>query len=299
MFRTLAAAALGLAVLPAFAPPALAQSDLAGLDLPQWDVVLVAHRGLAPGLPENTMAAFEHVIARGVGVIEIDLRGTADGEVVVMHDETVDRTTDGTGAVTDLTMAEIAALDAGAHAGEAYAGEHVPTYEEVLALAQDHGVMLLLDIKLSDTLDRERIVRLTEAHDAVLNVIVGVRSLEDLAEFRALNPNLRTLGFIPDPQSIDAFAEAGVEIIRLWPQWIRGEDSEARGAIPEACAGVPGCLVEQVRAHGRPVWSTAGEAPREELVELISLGANGILTDVPDVMAELLSDIEASRAPAN
>ena len=91
MFRTLAAAALGLAVLPAFAPPALAQSDLAGLDLPQWDVVLVAHRGLAPGLPENTMAAFEHVIARGVGVIEIDLRGTADGEVVVMHDETVER----------------------------------------------------------------------------------------------------------------------------------------------------------------------------------------------------------------
>lgn len=75
--------------------------------------------------------------------------------------------------------------------------------------------MLLLDIKESDVLDREQIVRLTEDHDAVLNVIVGVRSVDGLAEFRSLNPNLRTLGFIPDPSAIDTFAEARVEIIRL------------------------------------------------------------------------------------
>ncbi len=280
------------AALVAAASPVFAQEDLAGRAMPDWDVVLVAHRGLAPGLPENTMAAFENVIARGVGVIEIDLRGTADGAVVVMHDDTVDRTTDGTGDVTELTLAEIKALDAGVYAGEEFAGQTVPTYEEVLQLAQQHGVMLLLDIKLSDTLDREQIVRLTEEYDAVLNVIVGVRSLDDLAEFRALNPNLRTLGFIPNPQSIEPFAEAGVEIIRLWPQWIEGE---ARGDGDDLgdCAGVAACLVERVRAFDRPVWTTAGEAPRDELINLIEWGVNGILTDTPDVLADLLSDIDA------
>ncbi|WMS43207.1 glycerophosphodiester phosphodiesterase family protein [Acuticoccus sp. MNP-M23] len=276
--------------------PALAAADdLSGRDLPGWDVVLVAHRGLAPGLPENTMAAFEDVVARGVGVIEIDLRGTADGDVVIMHDETVDRTTDGTGPVTSLTLSQIKALDAGRHAGDAYAGATVPTFEEALAFAQANGVMLLLDIKESDVLDREKIVRLVEAHHATLNVIVGVRSLEDLAEFRALNPNLRTLGFIPNPEAIDAFAEAGVEIIRLWPVWIRGESTEKRGAIPADCEGVENCLVSRVQSHNRPVWTTAGTADRAELIDLMAAGVNGILTDVPDVMATLKADIEKQR----
>ena len=275
--------------------PSGAIADIDAGALPEWDVVLIAHRGLAPGLPENTMTAFEDAVERGLNVIEIDLRGTADGEVVVMHDETVDRTTDGSGEVTSLGLEEVRALDAGSHAGEDHAGARVPTYEEVLRFAREHGVMLLLDIKESETLDRERIVRLTEAEGAVLNVIVGVRSLEDLEEFRTLNPNLRTLGFIPEPTAIDAFAEAGVEIIRLWPQWIRGEDSEERGPIPDDCANTENCLVERVRAHDRPVWTTAGEADREELLELVAAGVNGILTDVPGTATALVDEIDASR----
>ena len=287
---------LAVATMVATTTTAFAQADLTDRALPDWDVVLVAHRGLAPGLPENTMAAFENVIERGVGVIEIDLRGTADGAIVVMHDETADRTTDGTGEVTALTLADIQALDAGSHAGAEFAGQHVPTYEEVLQLAQQHGVMLLLDIKLSETLDREQIVRLTEQHDAILNVIVGVRSLDDLAEFRSLNPNLRTLGFIPSPDAIGPFAEAGVEIIRLWPHWIRGEQRRDTDVFPAGCEGVEYCLIEQVRAQGRPIWSTANDAPREDLLYLIDAGVNGILTDLPDVMGTLLDDIDAVRA---
>ncbi|MBD3625387.1 MAG: glycerophosphodiester phosphodiesterase family protein [Rhodobacteraceae bacterium] len=295
MLRFAAAAALSFAL----SVPAAAQSDLDPAALPDWDVVLVAHRGLAPGLPENTMAAFEDVIARGVGVIEIDLRGTRDGEVVVMHDETVDRTTDGTGTVTEMTLAEIRALDAGIYAGDAYAGQQVPTFEEVLKLAKASGTVLLLDIKLSDTLDRKRIVRLVEQNGALLNVIAGVRSLDDLAEIRGLNPNIRTLGFIPNPGAVEEFAAAGVEIIRLWPQWIAGEPRKEGEVMPADCEGVENCLVNKVHALNRPVWSTAGAAGREELTGLIEAGVNGILTDVPDVMATLLSDIEAMKAPAN
>ncbi|MYK99802.1 MAG: glycerophosphodiester phosphodiesterase, partial [Gemmatimonadetes bacterium] len=75
-------------------------------------VANVAHRGASGNSPENTLRAFEMALEIGVDEIELDLRSTRDGHLVVMHDDTVDRTTDGTGAIGDLTLAEIRALDA-------------------------------------------------------------------------------------------------------------------------------------------------------------------------------------------
>lgn len=276
-------------------------------EYPAWDVALVGHRGLSPGYPENTLAAFRNSIALGVDVIELDLRGTADGEVVVLHDATLDRTTNGSGPVTALTLAEVKALDAGSYLDPSFSAERVPTYEEVLELARGTGVKLLLDIKLSEVLDKERIVRLTEEYGAALDVIVGVRSVADLREFRALNPNLRTLGFIPEQTDIEAFVQAGVDMIRLWPEWILADrdspDCQRSYWLRRKLvywgkredAGSPSCLVQKVHDSGRPVWSTAGVAPREELDTLIRLRVNGILTDVPEVLAALLADIEAQR----
>ena len=81
---------------------------------PEWAVVNVAHRGgIVPGYPENTLAAFRRSISIGVDAIEIDLRGTRDGDIVILHDETLDETTDGTGKVTDYTLDELKKLDAG------------------------------------------------------------------------------------------------------------------------------------------------------------------------------------------
>jgi glycerophosphoryl diester phosphodiesterase len=216
------------------------------------------------GLPENTLAAFRHAIESGADAIEIDLRGTKDGEIVIMHDESVDRTTDGRGSVSDLTFAELKMLDAGG-------GERIPTYEDVLQLTSGTGAILLLAIKESPVLDKRQVVRLTEAYDAELRVIVGARTLEDLRTFRSLNPNLRTLGFIRGIEDVEPFVDAGVDIIRLWPDWIR--------ANPD--------LVRRVHTLGKPVWTTAGDAPREDLDELIGLGVNGILTDLPEVMTEM------------
>ncbi len=250
------------------------------LPWPAWSVVLVGHRGIAPGYPENTLAAYRNNIELGVDMIEIDLRGTQDGEVVVLHDETVDRTTDGEGDVAALTLAEVKELDAGSYVSQEFAGERIPTYEEVLELVQGTDVKLLLDIKESEVLDKERIVRLTEAFGAELDVIVGLRSLEDLAEFRALNPNLRTLGFIPSIVDMDEFAEAGVDILRLWPAWILADPT----------------IVEEAHRLGKPVWSTSGEAGREELADLIKLGVNGFLTDVPAELAALLQDVQREQS---
>lgn len=280
-------------------------------DYPDWYVELVGHRGLSPGFPENTLAAFANSVELGVDVIEIDLRGTADGEVVILHDETVDRTTDGTGDVTELTLEEVKQLDAGSWFSPEFAGETIPTYDEVLELVDGTGVKLLLDVKLSEVLDKERVVRLTESYGAQLDVIVGVRSVEDLREFRALNPNMRTLGFIAEPEDVDEFADAGVDIIRLWPHrdgWVYDDRDSARcradvlrrqrlyerGTIDDP--GSRSCLVQQVHDLGLPVWATANEDPYEDLDELVQLRFNAILTDLPEVMAYLQADIEELKA---
>jgi len=247
---------------------------------PATNVVVVAHRGLSAGFPENTLAAFRNAIDGGVDAIELDNRRTADGEIVVLHDETVDRTTDGRGRLSDVTLQELRALDAGRHAGDRFAGERVPTYQEVLQLTQESGVGLLLDIKESDRASHERIVSLTSSHGATGRVIVGARSVADLRAFRALSPGIRALGFVPEVGSIEAFAAAGADLIRLWPEWIDAE---------------PG-LVGRVHALGRPVWVTAGAMPQGELQALIGKRVDGILTDLPEVLLPLVAaDSPSSR----
>lgn len=247
-----------------------------GSQWPEWTVVNIAHRGgIVPGYAENTLAAYRRAISYGVDVIEIDLRGTRDGEVIILHDETLERTTDGRGKVTDHTLGELKQLNAGS-------GESIPSYAEVLDLVADTGVKLLLDIKISPVLDKGKVVRLTESHGAVLDVIVGVRTLGDLRQFRRLNPNIRTLGFIRRPEDIDDFVAGGIDIIRLWPEWIRADEE----------------IVRKVHELGKPVWTTAGDAPREVLEELIRSGVNGILSDFPEVTSRVMADFEATRRGA-
>lgn len=240
---------------------------------PQWSVLNVAHRGgIAPDHPENTLSAFHRAVASGADVLEIDLRGTKDGAIVVVHDATLERTTNGHGRVSEHTLAQLKALDAGN-------GQQIPTYQEVLQLVRSTGVKLLLDIKTGPVLDREKVVRVTEQQRAVLDVIVGVRTLEDLRHFRALNPNLRTLGFVLTSAEIDGFAAAGADIIRLWPLWI--------GLSPR--------LVEKVHGLGKPVWATANDASPEELEKLIGFGVNGILTDRPEALRTVLEQRARAR----
>ena len=103
-------------------------------------MLIIAHRGGPDRAPENTLAAFRTAIAIGADGVELDCQRSKDGALVVIHDETVDRTTSGKGQVGDLTLAQLRALDAGQ-------GEVLPTFEEVLALAQAGGVQLVAEIK--------------------------------------------------------------------------------------------------------------------------------------------------------
>jgi glycerophosphoryl diester phosphodiesterase len=106
----------------------------------------VAHRGASGYAPENTIAAFDKAVEMKADYIEIDVQRSKDGELVLIHDTTVDRTTDGTGKVGDLTLDELRNLDAGSWKGEQFTGEKIPTFDEILD--RYHGkIGILIELK--------------------------------------------------------------------------------------------------------------------------------------------------------
>ena len=116
------------------------------------DSIIIAHRGLDEIYPENTIAAFKAALKKGMA-IEIDARGTVDEHIVVMHDDTVDRTTNGSGEVAKMTLSELKDLDAGSWWSAEFKGEQIPTLEETLDAVKEHGTAettLILEMKTLD-----------------------------------------------------------------------------------------------------------------------------------------------------
>jgi glycerophosphoryl diester phosphodiesterase len=113
------------------------------LDLPQ----IIGHRGACAYAPENTLASIRKAAAQGARWVEFDVRLTREGDLVLMHDDDVKRTTNGKGRVLDLSVAEIGALDAGAWFGGAFAGERVPILAEAIAVLTELGLGANIEIK--------------------------------------------------------------------------------------------------------------------------------------------------------
>lgn len=110
----------------------------------------LAHRGHSIAFPENTMAAFRAAIEAGVDAIESDVHLTADGHLVMLHDSTLDRTTNGSGPVIERTLEEVLTLDAWGRFGERFRGERVPILEQLLDLAAGADIFLILEVKGGD-----------------------------------------------------------------------------------------------------------------------------------------------------
>ncbi|MFS8071823.1 MAG: glycerophosphodiester phosphodiesterase, partial [Byssovorax sp.] len=107
--------------------------------------LVIAHRGDSARRPENTLASFASALEIGAEIVEFDVHLTRDGHVVVLHDALVDRTTDGTGAVRDMTLAEVRQLSAGypSRFGDQYRGERIPTLAEVLGHIRDRAIGMI------------------------------------------------------------------------------------------------------------------------------------------------------------
>src|SRR5690606_23466138 len=166
--------------------------------LPAADVLIIGHRGAAGLAPENTIPAFEAALRHGAHMLELDVWPTGDGAVVVLHDETVDRTTDGAGRVTEMTLAQVQSLDAGyrftADGGVTYPwrgrGVVIPTLADVLREFPD--TPFVIEIKYADPAFVPTVLDVIDAAGARGRVMIGSFHDAVVQRVRELAPDVPT-----------------------------------------------------------------------------------------------------------
>ena len=149
--------------------------------------LVCAHRGRSSLFPENTMIAYEAAIEVGADFMELDVRRTVDGELVCIHDPTVDRTTDGSGEVEQMTLAEVQALDAGAWLDDEHAGARIPLLQDVL---KQIAPRLVVDIEIKQREIAEQVAQIIRETDALRRVTVVSFDHDDLRTAKAAEPSL-------------------------------------------------------------------------------------------------------------
>lgn len=156
-------------------------------------VKVIGHRGCAGTLPENSLAGFEHAVSLGVDGIELDVHQTKDGEIVVIHDDTINRTTNGTGAIKEMTLADLRnfrLLDG--NTGLA-TEERIPTLVEVLRLLEDHpNIALHIELKMHRVFYKgmeEKVLAIIEQHAAGRQVVFSAFHLPSLVRLKKKNPS--------------------------------------------------------------------------------------------------------------
>lgn len=229
---------------------------------------MIAHRGEHLVRPENTIPAFAEAIRLGADFIEVDVRTTADGQLVLSHDTTVDRCTNGRGRISEMTFEQVRALDAGAKKGPEFAGAKIPTFDEVLDLARGR-TGIYVDAK---AVSAKVLVRHIEQGGMAGNVVMYCG--QSLArEILAVNPNLKVM---PEANSLQ---ETKQSLAELHPTVIAFADRDFKPEIV-AAARQGGALIYVDRLglnDGPGGWQAAIEA-----------GADGIQTDRPGQLVEFL-----------
>jgi glycerophosphoryl diester phosphodiesterase len=244
--------------------------------------LVVAHRGASAYLPENTMPAYARAVEMGTDAVELDVQLTRDGHLVLIHDDTVDRTTDGTGEVASFTLAELQQLDAGyrftdadgsfPHRGR---GFQIPTLPEVLSWLPD-GVGLVVEIKARAAVDATLdALSGTPVHEAGRTSVI---SFDEAAIDRVheLQPALPTGYLLVPAQPFEPALRWAVE---------HGHT----GVHPwEGDLGMdPAPALAQAQAYGRQVGCYVVNDP-QRMQHLAAFGLWGFVTDVPDVAREAL-----------
>lgn len=193
-------------------------------------VSLIGHRGALASAPENTLPSFQEGLAQGADVLELDIHRSRDGELVVIHDFTVDRTTDGKGYVRDLTVAELKRLDAGSRFSPAFKDTRIPLLREVLVWAKGR-VWLAIEIK-SDWITYEGIetALVDQLHAAAMVDQVMVISFDHccIKRVKGLDQNIAT-GILYAARLVDPVAVArSARADALRPRWPFATAAEIR-----------------------------------------------------------------------
>ncbi|MEC7226454.1 MAG: glycerophosphodiester phosphodiesterase family protein [Candidatus Latescibacterota bacterium] len=237
----------------------------------------IAHRGASGRdlAPENTLAAFEKALDIGVDMLEIDVRVTGDGQLIVLHDPSLDRTTDCEGIVREMGLDEIRQADAGD-------GERVPILREVFDLARNRAP-ILLEIK-SDFI-AERVVQAIADAQIEEQVVVQSFNPQTVERVKRLAPHLPSsllIGELPTTPSrvrarrlVSQVLEVGANTLSIWH------------------ATLTPSLIEEMRKRGIAVWAWTVD---EEITmrDLAMMGVQGLVTNYPDVLNNVLDDLMES-----
>jgi len=244
-------------------------------------MLVIAHRGASDRAPENTLASFKAALDIGVDGIELDVHLSRDGQLVVIHDANLKRTTNGQGLVHEYTVAELKALDAGGWHGPAFAGERIPTFEEVLDLVGKR-VPLQVEIKGATegvteatiaALDRRGLLDTAMITSFQLGLLPRVRELVPSVEIGALVwGRARTEDRTPmtPAECVAATRAARADVMLLWHE----------------CVDEP--RVAAARAAGIAVGVAGGTAKAEDMRRVLSFGIVRMTTNYPDICKEVV-----------
>jgi glycerophosphoryl diester phosphodiesterase len=226
-------------------------------------VLNIAHRGASGTFPENTLSAFRAAIDAGADMCELDVQLTRDGAVVVIHDDTVERTTDGNGEVAKLTLEELKRLDAGAKfKGGAIKGERIPTLDEVFDVTAGKCG---LNIELKAAGVEAQVAQIMQARNAFGDSIVSSFNWDYLKNIQQLHFNIR-VGLLAEEKPVDLMMNAvAMRAHSINPRWDM----------------VTADLCKAAHERGLMVytWTVDSDARMRALIEC---GVDGIMTNFPE-----------------
>ena len=238
------------------------------------DFLRIGHRGAAAECPENTLASFARAIDLGADMIECDLQLTGDGTVVIFHDWTLERTTNGSGIVRELPLDAIRCLDAGSWRDARFAGECVPTLDETL-----DGVLpsAQLNLELKCRGPRSDARALAEA---------AVDAVARRQAFDRIVVSSFDGACLEEVRAVSAEARIGV----LWndatfPQAFERADLVSAMALHPRAATVTPAVIDEAHARGLRVYTWTVN-PLDEILRLVGQGVDGVISDHPGRLAE-------------
>lgn len=236
------------------------------------EMQIIAHRASATHVPENTLAALDYAILSGAHMAEIDVQQTQDGEIILMHDANLKRTTGLNQKVSEATYSDIQALEAGSWFSPEFDGEPVPTLEEVLQRSKGQ-ITLMIEIKAKDhPVDVARkVIELIEAYDMEKECLIGAMDYRVLQAVKMINPKIQTV-------YITALAYGDYQ------------DLEDVDYYSIEASFISLALIDQIHRSGKQIyaWTVNKESTMQSM---ISMQVDGIVTDDPVLLQNQLTHI--------
>lgn len=236
----------------------------------------IAHRGFSGLYPENTLLSFTKALELGVGAIELDVQLSCDGEVMIFHDETLQRTTGASGYLKDMTREALRQLDASGEFKGVYGQNPIPTLAEYLDLTADIDVLTLIELKNSIVLYpglEEKVARLIKTFNQCHKVILYSANHLSVMHFGSLAP--------------------GVHLLFPFDNWIFNYGAYCRNHGISACMPYFRALnpevVAEIKQNGVSLYPWTVDEP-EDMRRMIDLGVDGMLTNRPDLLKQTLEE---------